>query len=187
MKRSPRTSPPRARIFIGCEGESERSYVAWLRTAIDADGLNLHLDAVLLKPGAGDPLRMVELARARVRENERKRGAYRWRAVLLDADRRDEVPGRRTEIERLARELDFQLIWQEPNHEALLLRHLPDCETLRPPSARVAEALRREWPDYAKGMSAARLAARLGAEDLRRALRVEAELRAFLAVLGFRP
>ena len=187
MKRSSRAIPPRRRAFIGCEGESERSYVAWLRSVIDADNLNLHLDAVLLKPGAGDPLRLVQLASDRMREHERKRGACRWRAVLLDADRRDEVAGRRAEVDNLARKARLRLIWQEPNHEALLLRHLAGCETLRPPSTRVAEVLRRQWPEYGKGMSAARLAARLGLDDLRRALRVEAELAAFLAELGFNP
>ena len=187
MKRTRRTIQPRARIFVGCEGESERSYVAWLREAIDADGLNLHLDAVLLKPGAGDPLRLVELAVRRMREQEDKRGVYRSRAILLDADRREEVRGGREEVARLADEAHIQLIWQEPNHEALLLRHLPGCETLRPSAARAEATLRQKWPDYTKGVSARRLAAQLRPEDLRRALRVEAELAAFLAALGFRP
>ena len=180
------TLPRRRRAFIDCEGESEQGYVAWLRRTIDADQRNLHLDAVLLKPGAGDPLRMVDLACALMRERERKRGPYRWRAVLLDADRRDEAPGGRAELQSRARQHGLRLLWQEPNHEAMLLRHLPDCETLRPATAAAVHArLRRHWPDYAKPMSANDLAARLDATSLRRAIRVEAELAVFLRDLGF--
>ena len=77
-------------------------------------------------------------------------------------------------------------IWQEPNHEAMLLRHLPGCEALRPMTAAAVDAhLRRHWPAYAKPMSANDLAARLDANSLRRALRVEAELAVFLRDLGF--
>ena len=180
------TIPRRHRAFIGCEGESERGYVAWLRRTIAADRLNLHLDAVLLKPGAGDPLRMVDLACDLMRECERKRGPYRWRAVLLDADRCDEVRGGRAGIQSRACQGGLRLIWQEPNHEAMLLRHLPGCEALRPTTAAAVDAhLRRHWPAYAKPMSANDLAALLDANSLRRALRVEAELAVFLRDLGF--
>ena len=179
------TIPRRRRAFIGCEGESERGYVAWLRRTIAADRLNLHLDAVLLKPGAGDPLRMVDLACDLMRERERKHGLYRWRAVLLDADRSDEVRGGRAAIQSRARQGGLRLIWQEPNHEAMLLRHLQGCDMLRPPAATAAAVLRRHWPDYAKPMSANDLAALLDAKSLRRAVRVETELGAFLCDLGF--
>ena len=187
MTRAARTIPRRRRVFIGCEGESERSYVAWLREVIDARQLGLHFDAVLLKPGAGDPLKLVELACKRMREGEHKHGIYRWRAVLLDADRRDEVQGGRLAIERCAREAKLRLIWQDPTHEAFLLRHLPGCETLRPPTQEATMTLRKRWPGYEKSMPAVQLRLRLDRAGLARALTVEWELAAFLAEVGFSP
>ena len=179
------TIPPRHRVFCGCEGESERGYVAWLQRTLDVDAPRWHLDAVLLKPGAGDPWELIKLAGKKAQENEQRRGAYKSRWLFLDADRRDEAADRRTAVERHAYGAGLRLVWQEPNHEGLLLRHLPGCETLRPPAATAASVLRRHWPDYAKPMSANDLAARLDANSLRRAIRVEADLAVFLRDLGF--
>jgi hypothetical protein len=93
--------PPRLRIFFGCEGESERSYGAFLGQVLQISGGHLHLDAVLLRP-AGDPLALVELACRRIVENERKRDRYALRAVLLDADRMGETPVRDARIGPIA-------------------------------------------------------------------------------------
>jgi hypothetical protein len=181
-----RPVPPRQRIFLGCEGESERGYGAFLGEILQNDGYHVHVDTVLLKTG-GDPLAIVELACHRVVENERKRGRYAIRAVLLDADRLGQTPARDVRIEPIAAAAYLRLIWQRPSHEALLLRHLDGCRDLRPASAALAEQeLTRRWPEYEKGMSAARLAARLGVRELRQALEVEHDLAAFLADLGFR-
>jgi hypothetical protein len=77
------------------------------------------------------------------------------------------------------------LIWQSPDHEALLLRHLPGCQRRRrPPRGASLAALRDEWADYEKGMSAQQLAARITLEGIRQACAVEAELRGFLAAIG---
>jgi hypothetical protein len=44
------------------------------------------------------------------------------------------------------------LIWQEPCHEAVLLRHVAGCDQLRPQTSAAAIAeLRKCWPDYQKG------------------------------------
>ena len=75
------------------------------------------------------------------------------------------------------------LIWQAPDHEAVLLRHLEGCANRQPPAGQSRTALRREWDDYyEKGVSA--LGARIGIEDIRRACAVEAELNAFLRAIG---
>jgi hypothetical protein len=39
---------------------------------------------------------------------------------------------------RLAQAAHLHLLWQEPSHEALLLRHLDGCQTLRPSSPAAA-------------------------------------------------
>lgn len=76
------------------------------------------------------------------------------------------------------------LVWQEPDHEALILRHLPQCQQLRPPAGSTLDALRRHWPDYEKGMSAQQLAQRIAIENIRLACTVEPDLRALLNDLG---
>ena len=87
MRRSPRPFiPQRRRVFLGCEGESERGYGARLGELLQLTGLAVHLDTVLLRPGGGDPLALVELAVQRIRDLESKRGPYAIRAVLLDAN-----------------------------------------------------------------------------------------------------
>ena len=110
--------PRRLRVFFGCEGESERSYSAFLGQELQIRGCHVHLDAVLLRP-AGDPLALVELARRHVVENERKRGRYAFHVVLLDADRIGQTPARDARIEPIATAARLRLIWQRPCHEAL--------------------------------------------------------------------
>jgi hypothetical protein len=179
--------PPRLRVFLGCEGESERGYGAFLSELLQINGYHVHLDTVLLRPTGGDPLALVELAGRRITENERKRGRYARRAVLLDADRIGQTRVRDARIEAVAAAARLRLIWQRPCHEALLLRHLDGCRDRRPVTSTLAEQeLKRRWPEYEKGMSAMRLAARLGAHELRQALEVEPDLASFLSDLGFR-
>lgn len=179
----------RRRVFVGCEGESERGYIAWLQQVLDAQCRDTHLEAVLLKPGAGDPPALIDLALRRLVERERAVGErYRMRLVLLDADRRDEAPDRRDAALHRARAAGLRLIWQEPCHEAFLLRHLPGRAAHRPPTSALAgAALQSPWPDYAKPMAAARLAARLGRPELAEACGAEPMLAAVLADLGFHP
>ncbi|MGH7212214.1 MAG: hypothetical protein ACREF1_12225, partial [Acetobacteraceae bacterium] len=86
----------------------------------------------------------------------------------------------------LARSAGIRLIWQSPCHEALLLRHLENCATLRPATCQQAHAeLRRRWPEYRKGMSASDLAIRLNHAEVARVRQVERELDAFLNDIGF--
>jgi transcriptional regulator with XRE-family HTH domain len=65
-------------------------------------------------------------------------------------------------LSELRDEFEFHLIWARPCFEALLLRHLPGCQGLRPvTSAHALTDLRRVWPEYEKGMPALRLARKL--------------------------
>jgi hypothetical protein len=179
--------PQRRPIFLGCEGESERAYGTLLGRLIEEYRHDLHFDVVLLKPGGGDPLTLVERACGRVAENERKRDIrYAIRALLLDADRRGQSSQRDTQMFALAQGERLRLIWQEPCHEALLLRHLEGCQGLRPPSPAVAmEALRRRWPEYVKGTSAVQLAKRISVREVAWADSVKPSLREFLDDIKF--
>jgi hypothetical protein len=177
MRRRP-TIRPRKRVFLGCEGESERSYGRLLALLLEARGTHWHLDAVPL--GGGDPLTLVE----RSWDHVQRHGRYDRHAILLDRDRLGEDAARDQRMEAIAGKVKLQLIWQEPCHEALLLRHLEGCQSLRPTSSDEAlKQLGRHWPEYEKAMPAQRLVERIGEAALLRVLAVEPELRDFLVAL----
>lgn len=179
-----RRIPQRRRIFTGCEGESERGYVRLLSRLIDERHRLVHLDAVLL--GGGDPLAIVETAGRRLQSSASRGNPYVARVVFLDADKRNLVPARTTRAIELAAHLRIQMIWQEPCHEGLLLRHLPNCEQLRPPTTqRAMMELQNRWPEYEKAMPAVRLATRIDREAVLRAANVHEALRSFLEEIEF--
>ena len=178
--------PQRARVFVGCEGESEQGYIALLQRLADAADLAIHLDAVVLQPGGGDPCAIVELGVRRMAQRERQHGSsYTWSANLLDADKLGQQVQRDDRARAIAARDGIRLIWQEPCHEALLLRHLPQCAQLPPPQTAIAsQQLAQRWNGYRKPMPAARLAERIDLEALARVRTVEPELAAFLITLG---
>jgi hypothetical protein len=176
---------PRTRIYLGCEGESEQSYGARLGQIADSASLHLHIDNDVLRPGGGDPLALVELAVRRIAEREKRRGAFEFRAILLDRDKLGQNPDRDNRIDPLAAATGLTLIWQKPCHEGFLLRHFAGHETARPATADIAmQELKRIWPDYYKAMPAIQLAVRIDIEDIRRASVVEPQFASFLHQIG---
>lgn len=174
----------RRRVLLGCEGDSEQSYGALLGRLIELRHRRIHLDTVLL--GAGGPLAMIETAVKRKAERERNRGAYAACAVLLDTDTRQQSLSRTAEGEALARKHGLRLVWQEPCHEALLLRHLPGCAMQRPQtSAQALADLERAWPDYRKGFPANALARRIDEAAVLRAAASTPGLQGFLTDIEF--
>lgn len=186
MKRRRPFRPQRAPIFIGCEGESERGYVAFLARLVEESSLAVHLDPVLLQPGGGDPLAIVERGIQRLVERKRKRQiAYQAQFILLDRDKWGLVPARDAQIAAIAARAGLVLVWQAPCHEAMLLRHLEHCSALRPPSTALAEAqIAQRWPGYEKPMDAVDLAQRLDLAAVHRAVAVEPDLGRLVAAIG---
>jgi hypothetical protein len=181
MRRRPRIQPRRP-IFLGCEGMSEFGYGALLdRLARSIATAHLHIHSEILQPGAGDPLALVQRAAQRIADIERRRVPFAVKAVLLDrgGDQKNVAA-----IRSARRNGIDHIIWQEPDHEAFLLRHLPGCHGRRPPRGATLAALRQEWPGYEKGMSAQALALRINIERVRVACSVENDLRLFLDRLG---
>ncbi|POR46731.1 RloB-like protein [Paraburkholderia eburnea] len=176
----------RHRVFIGCEGESERSYVALLQQLM---GLRTrhHLIPELLN--GGDHLANIESAKKALRKhNEQGRGKFVAKYVLLDSDQRGRNAQHDAECDRLARENDFRLIWQDPCHEALLLRHLDRCSNRRPPTTPVSEQqLVAEWPEYQKNFGRDNLGTRIDINALERVRRVEPVLGELLVLVGLVP
>ena len=187
MRRRRLVIPQRRRVYLGGEGESERGYGALVGRLLESRRRDVHLHVDLLRPGGGDPLALVELARRRIAEGERKsESPYVHRAVLIDADRLGQSPLRDAQVSLIAQGARIQIIWQSPCHEALLLRHLEGCQQLRPPTSPLALAeLQQRWPEYVKGMPALRPSDRIDHAALQRVLEVEAELAAFLANIGY--
>lgn len=184
--RRPRIIQQRRRIFLGCEGESEQSYGVLLARLVEMHHRRVHIDAVVLQPGGGDPLAIVERAVEAMRRRAASNGAYAAQALLLDRDKLGLAPERDARIEGLALRHGFLLIWQEPCHEALLLRHLPGCGTLRPGSTeRAAAELRARWPGYRKGLPAVQLGIRLTEAAVLQAASEDAALTALLGAIEF--
>jgi hypothetical protein len=174
--------PQRQRVFLGCEGESEGGYGALLARLVEHHQ-KIHLDSVPL--GGGDPLSIVEQAAIQHRRRV-ARGDYVYRAILLDADTLGRAPQRDDRARSLAAGQGFDLIWQEPCHEAFLLLHLIDGAALRPQtSADASHALSRLWPEYRKPLTAARLGQRIDRAAVIRARATHDGLRRLLERLYF--
>ena len=169
----------RRRFLVACEGDSEVGYAALLQRLAEESDLAIHLD--IRNCHGGDPLTIVERAVRELSARKVRRGAYVGQAIFLDADRRDDVPDRTALADRLIVEHGFRGIWSEPAFEALLLKHLPGCERLRPATPVIAaQQLQERWQGYRKGMTANDLRARLDRAAVERAASVLPELREFL-------
>ncbi len=160
------------------------AYAGLLQDLLREAGLHVQIVPENLGRGAGDPLARVQLAVQRLEQLRRTRIAPQERFILLDGDQAAGDPTRAGCARHLAAKHKIAIVWQEPCFEALLLRHLPDCTTRRPPDSREAKkVLEREWPGYKKPLSRATLAGRIDRDAVRRAAGVEPELRALLRCL----
>lgn len=178
-----RTTPRRRRIFVGTEGESERSFAAWLQHLCDANGrFPIHLDVSL--GSGGDGVQVVEDAAARYRERSSRRGRFSAGLVLLDADRLEEDRRRGRDPAIALRGTSLRLILLEPRIEGVLARLHPGNEARRLLARDAEKTLRAGWPEYRKPASALELSRRFGLDDLRRAAAWDDALGQLLEVLG---
>ncbi len=158
------------RIFIGCEGSSERGYVALLQRIADEQCRAVHLDARKLT-GAGDPLALVQRALAEISFGEQQpKRKYARRFLMFDTDRFGQNSGRDEMIHRLVVRARLILVRQEVCFESLLLRHFAGHEYDQPPTSSDAlKRLKKIWPEYRKGMPALDLVRRIGLANVQRA------------------
>lgn len=185
--RRPAHIPKRKRIFLGCEGESERAYGQFIHRLSDREELSNHIDTVILH--GGSPRTIVDGAIIKSKERE-QRGSYNFKALLLDSDKLSESPkgaeNEMRELESLASTQKIHLIWQSPCHEGFLLRHLPGCQTLNPPNSVAAGSeLLKYWPEYRKPMPVNVLLDKISLEDLLRYAEKENSLNTLLKKIGF--
>ena len=88
--------PQRTRVFVGCEGESEVGYAAFIGLLAEEAGLAVHLD--IRRCRGGDPLAIVEaaLGELRARGRRRTKGARNFDAnVVRKIGRRQFDPAKR--------------------------------------------------------------------------------------------
>ena len=186
MKRQRQTIVRRRPVFLGCEGESERAYAQVIADLIRQRVKDVHLEVMLLGPGAGSPLAKIHKTLKLIESYERKRSEFWRKFVLIDYDLAEHDEKLRTETSELATSNGIMLIWQRPCHEAFLLRHLPNCADQKPQSpTQSIKELVAIWPQYRKSMTRYQVARRIDSASLERARSVESELHHFLNMLGW--
>jgi hypothetical protein len=172
-------------VFLGCEGESERSYAQLLNDEIRLRDLPYHIQAEPLSPGAGDPLSRLKKASKLV---AKANSPFLYRAILLDIDQVENNQARFNGVLELARTSDIQIIWQRPCHEAFLLRHFAGHEHSNPANSAMSEQkLMRIWPEYRKPMTKIELSKRITAAELERVSALHPEFAALLRMVRLIP
>jgi hypothetical protein len=81
-------------IFVGCEGDGERSYIRLVQRIVDDLHHKVHLDPHPLQPGGGDPLALVLRAEQMITKLERTRVRYHEKYLLIDRDTLGNSPER---------------------------------------------------------------------------------------------
>ena len=84
-RRIARTQVVRKRIFVGCEGDGERSYIALVQRIVNGLHQKVHLDPQPLQPGGGDPLDLCRRAEEVIAKIERTREPYDYKYLLIDS------------------------------------------------------------------------------------------------------
>jgi hypothetical protein len=160
-------------------------YASWLRTLVRDRELPYHLSLHDLGKGAGDPLARVKMAIDRPQDRERKLDRFAARYLFLDTDQLEIDADRAEQTHRLVDQHRIKVIWQNPTHEAFLLRHFPGCHTLQPPNKRAADqALMKEWNDYCKPCTAPQIERQITLEGAIRVANSLPELRDLLRFIG---
>jgi hypothetical protein len=170
----------RTRFFVAVEGESEQSLIRWLQTLSEKE-LHIHLDAVPL--GGGGYTSMLKKA-VRLLKRHCRIGGYQDRFLLVDGDRAEQGDWSIEKLKREAAKQEFAVCVQNPNHEGLLFRMMRGMEREIPDAASVKARLRSRWANYEKPMNAHALGRQFSLDDLLRVANVDADLAAFLRIIG---
>ena len=173
--------PPRKRFFIGCEGESEQSYVHVVQQLCNDAGLHVHLLGELL--GAGDALKRLETAERRLPHLVR-RGPFEAKFALLDTDQRRLKPENATKADALAQKLGITVIWQRPCHEGLLVKHFVGAIKQPQTADNAMEYLQEYWPEYDKAQTAIKLRTRIDLAAVKQGGAHIPQLQSLLAAIG---
>lgn len=167
------------RYFLAVEGEGEQSFIKWLQQHLDKSGLFIHLDCQLLGGGGYE----VMLNRA-VSYSKRRKYKNASSILLVDADRAMHDKWSLDQLREAAIKRKFNVVFQHPNLEGVLLRMFPGNERLRPIATKTHTQLRQVWPNYDKPADARTLSTKFTLNDLLRVAKVDAELNVLLSMIG---
>jgi hypothetical protein len=176
----------RTLYFIGCEGDNERAFVAFLHECADEQGLNVHLVSHKLRGGGYQ--QMLAFA-VKEREKQKEKGSsYKKSFLMIDTDRGDN--GDDISIEKLRKLADaenFILICQIPCIEALFVRLIRGNENMTfSGTVDAKNRLSTLWPEAKKPIDKLKLMNKFSFEDVQRAAHTTSELKSFLALIGFK-
>jgi hypothetical protein len=178
----------RNRFFVACEGKSEVGYCRLLtilaEEALAPENVRFHLDTLDLR-GGGDLGAIIRNAAAVAATREKANSPFQQRFLMLDLDVFSQHQIQNLVASQPTQLHGFSLVRQDPDFEALLLRHFPGCESMRPPKGRSENNLRRHWPLYSKAMSGNELRRMIGIDGVRRAATVEPDLKQMLNAIRF--
>ena len=184
MRGRRRSVQPRRSFFIAGEGQSERPFARFLQHLCDEIDLHVHLD---IRPqDGGGSVAVIEQAGRWLKKN-RSRRDYRARLVLLDRDRVTEDPQEGDKAEQAAKRYGFEIVFQAPNLEGLLVRLHEGQEQRKIRAAYSRSELRKLWPEYQKPPTAEQLRQRFTLDDVRRVAAHDPHLRKLLEVIGLWP
>jgi hypothetical protein len=172
----------RKRYFLAVEGESEQSFVKWLQTCADENGLSVHLQCRVLSGGG---FRTMLRNAAIYRDQERRKGHIQAAFLILDEDRAYSGDWPIEQLRRESQKEGFILCGQKPNFEGLLIRMHPGRERTIAVSVNVDTQLLTLFPSYKKPIDANTLCQRFTLNDLMRVARFEVELMNMLSAIGF--
>lgn len=170
---------------MGAEGESEKSFAAWLQRVCERENWHCHLNVFVA--GGGDGVQVVEHCIRKYEERRRSGRPYRGCFILLDSDRLegDRRAGRDPRL--IARRARVELVFLEPNLEGVLLRLHPGHEARKPTGEDARRELEKAWPGYRKPPPADELDGLFGIDDLRRAARHDENMRRLIRLLEAGP
>lgn len=181
MRRHP--IPLRKRFFIGCEGQSEQSYVKFLYDLSKAQHKAVHLESHVLKEG--DPLARLQLAIKIIKRSEALHGRYSAKFMLFDFDQYDLAPERTRLAENIGQENGIDLIWQRPDHEGLLCGHFDHLKNRHFLDKRESlAALLKAWPTYQKNQTALQIQRMLSLEHVLCAARSLPDFKKLIVAIG---
>ena len=178
--------PQLKRVFLGCEGDSERSYGAWLQAVARDHEIPVTIDTYPDTGGGNQPYDIIESCISEMDQREQRYGFYISRAILLDSDNIETDPVRNVAAIKWAESKNVRILLQVFEHEAFLLRHIEGHEHARPNKGDGRAALQAAWPEYRRQLGKVQLYEKLCLEDLRRVSVVEPELGEFLRSIRFR-
>jgi RloB-like protein len=178
-----RKIPKRPRFYLGCEGQSEVSYIAWIQDLCEAEDIRIAVERDDLS--SGDPLSRVNEAIRRIKQKQAGREPFKACFILLDRDQADADPHKADVAIRLAENKGIGLVWQRPCHEGFLLRHFAGHENDLPANCALADqTLKNVWPIYDKPMDKRDLSSGLSKQEVVRAANNDPAFANLLSAFG---